>query len=379
MLRDEVFKKTLEHYLAPIRPFLDDPSISEVMINGPEEVFIERKGRLERTPARFSDESSLQSAVKNIAQFVGRTINEDSPRLDARLPDGSRVHAVFPPCARRGTYVSIRKFAKETLTIDKLIGFGALTAEGREFLDLLVNVEKNIIVAGGTGSGKTSMLNAMSAMIPPTERVLVIEDSTELQLQREHVVQMETKTADRRGRGRVSIRDLFHSALRMRPDRIVIGEIRGEEALDLIQALSSGHGGSMSTLHANSPVDTLYRLETMALLSGVEIPLFALRAQIASSVQIVVHVSRFLDGSRKLVHISEVLPMGEGTGYRLQDLYVFREKGRDPSGKVLGELTWTGITPTFADAPAGKGLSDRIDLTRRVWSRPAAPAEAARG
>lgn len=338
MISEAVFGETVLQLLAPIRPFLDDPSVSEVMINGPSRIYVERRGKLERTDARFDDGEALNAALRNIAQYVGKHIDEQRPILEGRLPDGSRVEAVLPPAAPGGPHVSIRRFFKETLTVERLVEFGALTPLAAEMLRLLVAAKLNVLVAGGTGSGKTSLLNALSSFIPDDERVVVIEDSQELQLQQEHVVQLEARPPDPRGRGAVSVRDLFRASLRMRPDRIVVGEIRGGEALDLIQAMTSGHGGCLSTLHATYPRDTLSRLETMALMSDTELPLHALRLQLASAVDLVVQTARFGDGSRKVSHVSEVVSFSTAEdGYVLRDVFA-RRYARDSDGRATDEL-----------------------------------------
>jgi len=342
----EVFAETLLQFLAPIRPFLDDPRVSEVMINGPSQIFVERAGRLELTDAKFANEEALMAALRNIAQFVGKSVDAERPILEGRLPDGSRIEAIVPPAAPDGPQVSIRRFFQETLTVQRLIGFGALTEDAALALHALVASKLNVLVAGGTGSGKTSMLNALSSYIPEGERVVVIEDSRELQLQRQHVVQLEARPPDPHGKGAVSVRDLFRATLRMRPDRIVVGEIRGGEALDLIQAMTSGHGGCLSTLHATHPRDTLTRLETMAMMSDIDMPLAALRIQLASAVNIIAQVARLQDGSRKLSHITEVLAFDPQNGvYLTQDIFVRRYYGLDERGMVQSELVPTGIVP----------------------------------
>jgi len=355
---DEVFKQTLLSFLDPVAQFLTDDRVSEIMINGPDEVYVEKGGKLHLTEARFPSEHALSSAVRNIAQFVGRTVGPEHPVLDARLPDGSRVCAIYPPAARRGICVSIRRFPKQRLTVGELVKVGALTEGCRQFLESCVLVKRNIMVAGGTGSGKTSLLNALSSFVPHDERVVVIEDSSEVQLQQPHAVYLEARPPDARGRGAVSIRELLRATLRMRPDRIVVGECRGGEALDLIQAMTSGHGGSLSTVHATYPHDTLHRLETLCLMSDVELPLSALRAQIASAVNVIVQTSRMNDGSRKITHVAECLGLDESGHYHLEMLYEFRQSGVDPkTGKVLGALRATGRRPSFADEIAGKGLA----------------------
>jgi len=335
-------------FFEPIRPMLEDAGITEILINGPGQIYVEQGGRLTATEAKFVSEPALKAAATNVAKSVGRLLDEDHPRLDARLPDGSRVHAVIPPLSRCGTVVAIRKFSKEKLTMEQLVGFGSITDKGAELLDTIVRLHKNTIVSGATSSGKTSVLNVLSAFIGDDERILVIEDASELQLQQAHVVGFETRKPDAKERGEVTIRDLLHSALRLRPDRLVIGEIRGGEALDLLQALNTGHAGSMSTIHANSPIDCLSRIETCALLSGIDIPLSALRSQVASAIDVVVHTARLPDGSRKITDISEVLPLANGE-YAVQDLYTFRVQGIDDDGKVQGGHEGAGALPTFMD------------------------------
>lgn len=334
-------------FLAPVREYLEDDSVSEILINGPQQVYIERRGRLEEVAAKFVSESALKAAAANIAKSVGRMLDEMHPRLDARLPDGSRVHAVIPPLSRVGTVIAIRKFKKDTLTIDKMQEYGSLDDRTRKLIRALVLLHKNVIVSGATSSGKTSVLNALSSFIPEGERVLVIEDATELQLQQTHVVPFETRKADKNGQGEVTIRDLIRSALRLRPDRIVIGEIRGGEALDLLQALNTGHAGSMSTIHANSPIDCLRRIETCALLSGIDIPLVALRAQVASAIDAVVHTARLSDGSRKIVSVAEVCPLAQGD-YQVRELVRWVTDSIAPDGRVEGRFE-SVAEPSFAD------------------------------
>ena len=333
-------------FLAPVREYLEDDSVSEILINGPQQVYVERRGKLEEVAAKFVSESALKAAAANIAKSVGRMLDEMHPRLDARLPDGSRVHAVIPPLSRVGTVIAIRKFKKDTLTIDKMQEYGSLDDRTRKLIRALVLLHKNIIVSGATSSGKTSVLNALSSFIPEGERVLVIEDATELQLQQTHVVPFETRKADKNGQGEVTIRDLIRSALRLRPDRIVIGEIRGGEALDLLQALNTGHAGSMSTIHANSPIDCLRRIETCALLSGIDIPLVALRAQVASAIDAVVHTARLSDGTRKIVSVAEVCPLSQGD-YQVRELVRWVTDSIAPDGRVEGRFE-SVAEPSFA-------------------------------
>ncbi len=365
MIPKDIFEQSIKRYFATIMPYMEDDSVSEIMINGPDDIWVEIKGKLHKTDARFEVEDDLISGCKNIAQYVGKTLNVLNPRMDARLPDGSRVHVVLPPCARNGVSVAIRRFGKFSLTIDKLIDYGSITPVAAKFVELCVHMEKNLIVAGGTGSGKTSLLNCISTLINPNERILVIEDSTELQLQQPHVVMLEARGPDAKGRGRVEIGDLFHSAMRLRPDRIVIGEIRGGEALSLLQAMTSGHGGSMSTTHATYPDDTLRRLETMAMMSDVELPLSALRSQVASAIQIIVQTSRFNDGSRKLTHIAECLGLSENGEYKIYPIFEFKHRGYGEGGKVLGQMEPCGNIPTFYDAVLERGYE--IDES---WFRP---------
>ena len=309
MSSQAIFEATIDHYLAPIRPYLSDAAISEVMVNNAEEIYIEKDGQLIKTSARFPDEETYRSAVNNVLQFTGRSLYDEQALVDSRLPDGSRVHVAKPPCARRGIVMTIRKFSKMMLDVDWLVELGTLTEQARDYLRLAVVAERNLLVAGGTSAGKTSLLNALSTFIPPGQRIVLIEDSAELQLQQPHVLSMESKPADRYGRGAVGIRELFRSSLRLRPDRIVIGEVRGGEALDMIQAMTSGHGGSMGTLHADSPADTLNRLETMALMSKVELPLYAIRAQIASAIAVLLQMSRHIGGPRKGPQIAQCAPL----------------------------------------------------------------------
>jgi pilus assembly protein CpaF len=342
----EVFSETLLQFLAPIRALLDDPTVSDIMINGPDEIYAERRGVLEKVNARFESREALLAALRNAAQFVGKHVDEERPILEGRLPDGSRIEAVLPPAAPDGPCVSIRRFFKETLTVARIIQSGSRTEDCASALHAIVASKLNVVVAGGTGSGKTSMLNALSSFIPEGERVVVIEDSRELQLQRAHVVQLEARPPDPRGRGAVSIRDLFRATLRLRPDRIVVGEIRGGEALDLVQAMTSGHGGCMTTLHATYPRDTLTRLETMSMMSDVQMPLVAMRIQIASAVNVIVQVARLQDGSRKVTHVTEVLGWDPQTNaYLTQDLFVREHRGTGARGELLSDLVPSGLLP----------------------------------
>lgn len=349
MIPQEVHAHAIRATLTPVARYLDDPAITEILVNGPHRVYVERGGQLLSTDVRFSS-AQLQRAICSIAQYQGVHVDSHNPILEARLPDGSRVEAILPPAGSDGPHLAIRRFSRETLTIERLIACGSLTPTAAAALRTLVEGKRNIIVAGGTGSGKTSLLNALSSFVPEGERVVVIEDARELQLQREHVVQLEAQRPDSRGRGRVTTRELFMATLRMRPDRIVVGEIRGGEALDLIQAMTSGHGGCMSTVHATYPTDTMGRLETMALMGDVELPLTALRVQLASAVDVIVQTARLRDGARVVTHITEVLGV-EPQGYLLSDLFV-REHGAGPQG----QLHPTGCLPRCLAGLRAMGL-----------------------
>jgi pilus assembly protein CpaF len=357
MISEAIFEQTVLGFLAPVEHLLADASVSEIMINGPSEIYIEQRGKLHLSEARFPSAHALESAVRNIAQFVGRSADVDRPVLDARLPDGSRVCAVLPPASRRGICLSIRRFPKERLTIDALIQLGSLNESCKTFLNACVAGKRNIVVAGGTGSGKTSLLNVLSGFIARDERIVVIEDSSEIQLQQPHAVYLESRPPDPKGRGEVTIRDLLRASLRMRPDRIIVGECRGGEAIDLIQAMTSGHGGSLSTVHATYPHDTLGRLETLCLMSDIALPLGALRAQIASAVNIIVQVSRLNDGTRKITHVAECRGLDGGGQYQLAMLYEWMPRGVDAeSGRLLGDLLATGERATFTAELKAKGI-----------------------
>jgi pilus assembly protein CpaF len=368
MSREEIFSASLGFFLDPIRSFLQDDTISEVMVNGPDEVYIERRGRLEKTNARFPSADALLSAVHNVAQYVGREIDQDRPILDARLPDGSRVHVVLPPSARRGIYFTIRKFARDIFGLDDLVRLGSVSPIAQEFLELCVRLKKNIIVAGGTGTGKTSLLNAVSTAVPDDERIVVIEDSSELRLAQPHTLYLEAQQADAYGRGQVTIRDLFKASLRMRPDRIIVGEVRGGEALDMVQSMISGHAGSLTTVHATTPLDALIRLETLSLMSDVEIPIYVARAQVASAIHLIVQLARFSeDGSRKITRITEACGLDDNR-YQLRDLFTSRIVGRQPDGRLIADLAPVGAKPTFADEIREYALEDQARLTRTLWN-----------
>ena len=369
MSRETVFAATLGYFLGPIQEFLEDDAVTEVMVNGFNQIYVERGGRLFETTAQFLSDDALQSAIHNVAQYVGREIDRDRPILDARLPDGSRVHAVIPPSARSGTYLTIRKFKRDILGLDDYIRFGSLSAEVKEFLELCVVLRKNIVVAGGTGTGKTTMLNAVSSAIPEEERIVVIEDSSELKLDQRHCLYLEAQPADRWGRGQVAIRDLFKASLRMRPDRIIVGEVRGGEALDMVQSMISGHSGSMTTVHATSPRDALVRLETLSLMSDVALPIYVARAQVGSAINIIVQLVRHTeDGSRKVARVTEAYGLDDNNQYRFQDIFVSRLRGRTADGRLISDLEFTGTQPTFAAEPFEHGLEHRIEHTGEVWS-----------
>jgi pilus assembly protein CpaF len=355
MIPSEVFEQALLKLLAPIRPFLDDPRVTEIMINGHEKILVEREGRIEPTEAQFAGKSALMAALRAVAQYVGHHVDEGRPILEAHLPDGSRLEAILPPAAPDGPHVSIRRFFRQPLTLERLIELGALDEDAATFLATLVACKQNIIVAGGTGSGKTSFLNALAVHFAAGDRVVVIEDNRELQLPQPHVLQLEARPPDARGRGAVTIRDLFRATLRMRPDRIVVGEIRGGESLDLVQAMTSGHGGCLSTVHATYPIDTLNRLETMALMSDVQLPLGALRAQISSAIDLIVQTARLQDGTRKVTHVTEVTGYDPNGGYLLRDLYVREYEGRDDEERIASSLVPTGALPACLDLIRGLG------------------------
>jgi pilus assembly protein CpaF len=330
----------------PIQPLLNDDTISEVMVNGPYRVYIEQKGKLKLSPVRFANDEHVLKVIDRIIRPLGRRIDRKWPMVDARLPDGSRVNAVIPPCAIDGSTITIRKFSKNKLKVDDLIRFGSLTPEMAEFLRACVVSRLNIVVAGGTGSGKTTLLNVLSNFIPDDERIVTIEDSAELQLAQEHVVRLESRPPEVDGTGRVTIRDLVINSLRMRPERIVIGECRGGETLDMLQAMNTGHDGSLTTLHANTPRDALARMETMTLMAGMDMPLKVIREQIASAIDLIVQQTRLEDGQRKVAYITEVQGM-EGETVVLQDIFKLEILGKTPEGKIQAELRPTGVRPRF--------------------------------
>jgi pilus assembly protein CpaF len=354
--RDRIFNQLLDEILGygPIQPLLNDDTINEIMVNGPYKVYIERNGKIEKTNITFRDSEHLMRIIDRILAPLGRRVDESSPYMDARLPDGSRVNVIIPPLSLVGPVLTIRKFAKIPFTVEKLIEIGTITPEAVEFLKACIIARLNIVISGGTGSGKTTLLNVLSGFIPNDERIITIENAAELQLRQEHVVTLETRPPNIEGKGEVTMRDLVINALRMRPDRIIVGEVRGGEALDMLQAMNTGHDGSLTTLHANSPRDALSRLETMVLMAGIEIPIKAIRQQIASALDLIVHVERLRDGSRKVVQITEVQGM-EGDTIVLQDIFVFEQTGIE-DGKIVGRLRPTGIRPKFMEKIEAAGI-----------------------
>ena len=342
--------------LGPLEELLADDAVSEIMVVDPHNIYVERAGRLSLSTLRFTDNDSARAVIERIITPLGRRIDESTPLVDARLKDGSRVNAIIPPLAIRGPCITIRKFAKSALTIDDLVGFGSMTERMAKFLVRAVKVRKNIVISGGTGSGKTTLLNVLSGAIPDHERIITIEDAAELRLGQPHVVSLETRPANMEGKGEYSIRDLVRNALRMRPDRIVVGECRGGEALDMLQAMNTGHEGSMTTTHANSPVEGVKRLETLCLMSGIELPARAIRDQIATSVHLVVQQTRFSDGSRRVSAISELVGLNDDGSVELNDIFVFDRTGTDADGKIAGDFRALGYMPTFITDFVAAGL-----------------------
>ncbi len=349
----------------PLEPLLRDPTLTEVMVNGHDEVYVEAEGKIKRTDARFIDEPHLRRIIDKIVSQVGRRVDESTPMVDARLPDGSRVNVVLSPLAIGGPFLTIRRFSADPFQVDDLIKFGTLTPQSAQFLELCVRGRLNVIVSGGTGTGKTTLLNVLSSFIPEDERIVTLEDAKELQLHQEHVCSLESRPPNIEGRGEVTIRDLVRNALRMRPDRIVVGEARGGEALDMLQAMNTGHDGSLTTVHSNSPRDTLSRIETMSLMAGMELPMKAVREQMSSALDLIVHLSRLRDGTRRVTHISEVLQM-EGDVVVLQDIYLYDySQGVDENGRFAGTLKTNGIRPNFSERLADQG----IELSPELFSQ----------
>ncbi|ERI91497.1 type II/IV secretion system protein [Clostridiales bacterium oral taxon 876 str. F0540] len=345
----------------PITGLLSDRNVTEIMVNGPEHVYIEKEGKLVLTDAKFKNDNHVLHVIKKIVSPIGRRIDESSPMVDARLPNGSRVNAIIPPLAIDGPSITIRKFAEDPFKAEDLVRFGTMNSKMAELLRYCVEGRLNIVVSGGTGSGKTTTLNVLSSFIPQDERIVTIEDAAELQLSQEHVVRLETRPSNLEGKGEITIRDLVKNSLRMRPDRIIVGEVRSGEALDMLQAMNTGHDGSLTTGHANSPRDMLSRIETMVLMSGMNLPIKAIRDQVASAIDIIVQQSRLMDGSRKITHITEVQGM-EGDVIVLQDIFRFDQRGLDSRGKVKGEFVSTGIMPKFVQKLKEKGINIGADL-----------------
>ncbi len=352
---DEVFG------LGPLEVLLKDPTITDILVNGPHKVYVERKGKLELTDVKFKDDAHLLHIIDKIVSAVGRRCDEVSPMVDARLPDGSRVNAVIPPLAIDGPALSIRRFGTDPITIEDLLEFKSITPQMIEFLDACVKARLNIIIVGGTGSGKTTLLNNLSKFIPPSERIITIEDAAELILQQPHVVRLESRPPNIEGKGQITIRDLLINALRMRPDRIIVGECRGAETLDMLQAMNTGHDGSLTTIHANSPRDAISRVETMVSMAGFDLPVKAIRQQFASAVNILVQGARLTGGPRRVINITEVTGM-EGDTITLQDIFVYKQEGVGPDGKAYGRFYATGIRPTFLDRIKAFGVDLDLDM-----------------
>ena len=349
----------------PIEPYLRDPELTEVMVNGCDDIWIERSGRLQKVEGRFSDEQHLRRTIDKIVSRIGRRVDESSPMVDARLPDGSRVNAVIPPLAIDGSLLTIRKFAADPYTSDDLVAFGTYTARTADFLSACVRGKLNVVISGSTGAGKTTTLNVLSSFIPSDERIVTIEDAAELQLHQDHVLRLESRPANVEGKGAVDIRDLVKNSLRMRPDRIVVGEVRDSAALDMLQAMNTGHDGSICSVHSNGPRDTLARIETMVLMAGMDLPIKAIREQVASAVDVIVHQSRLRDGSRRITHVTEVERM-EGDVITLQDVFVFdHSMGFDADGRSRGRLKATGLRPKFLD----KLAQNNVHVDPRVFVR----------
>ena len=361
--RENIIKQLKDEILGygPITPLIEDPEITEVMVNGPREVYVEKNGRIEQSDAFFRDDHHVHHIIEKIVSPLGRRIDESMPMVDARLPDGSRVNAIIAPLSLTGPTITIRKFSKDPLQVKDLIRFGTLNPQMAQFLEACVKSHLNIVVSGGTGSGKTTTLNVLSSFIPDGERIVTIEDAAELQLHQRHVISLETRPPNIEGKGAITMRDLVRNSLRMRPDRIVVGEVRSGEALDMLQAMNTGHDGSITTGHANSPRDILSRLETMVLMAGMELPIRAIREQISSAIDLIVHQSRMRDGTRKINYITEVLQM-EGDTIVLQDIFRYEQEGIGELGKVKGEFKASGIQPKFLDKITSAGIKLREDI-----------------
>ena len=372
-LKKEIFKQVLNEVLGfgPIQPLLDDPDVSEIMVNGPKKIFVEKKGRLTKSEITFDDDDHVLRIIDRIVLPLGRRVDFDSPTVDARLPDGSRVNAVVRPVSIDGPSITIRKFRKDKLKAEDLVNFGSITDQMAEFLEACVRARFNIVISGGTGSGKTTLLNVVSSFIPEGERIITIEDAAELQLQQDHVMRMETKAANADGLHAVSIRELVKNSLRMRPDRIVVGEVRGGEALDMLQAMNTGHDGSLTTVHSNSPRDAISRLETLVLMAGMDLPLKVVRQQISSAIDLIVQQTRLKDGKRKVTAITEVAGM-EGDIVVLTDIFKFNQTGVTEDGQVLGDLQPTGIRPNFTPRLEAAGFKLGAEVFMARPSKPTA-------
>jgi len=361
--RDELVTAVTDEVLGlgPIESLVRDESVSEIMVNAPDIVFYEKEGRLYLSSVRFRDEAHIMRIVERIVAPLGRRVDESSPMVDARLVDGSRVNVIIPPVAPKGATITIRKFRADKMTVEDLIAAGTLSRELAEFFRACVQVRLNLLISGGTGTGKTTLLNALSSFIPDTERIVTIEDPTELRLQQGHVVSLEARPPSLEGKGEITQRELMRNALRMRPDRIIVGEVRGPEAFDMMQAMNTGHEGSLSTVHANSPRDCLARVENMILMAGLDLPVRAIREQMASAIHLVLQIARFPDGTRRITQVSEVSGM-EGQLVTMQDVFRFKQTGIDPEGRVLGELHTTGIRPRFTEKFEVAGIRLPVDL-----------------
>ena len=371
-IRKRLVKEITDEALGfgPLEDLISDSEITDIMVNNKDQIYIERKGKIELTPKRFISNEQVRQVIERIVAPLGRRIDESSPMVDARLPDGSRVNAIIPPLSLTGPMLTIRKFSREVFTTDTLINFGSLNAAMSEFIRACVIARKNIIVSGGTGSGKTTVLNILSAFIPNNERIITIEDAAELKLSQEHWGRLESRPQNIEGKGAVTIRDLFRNTLRMRPDRIIIGECRGAETLDMLQAMNTGHDGSMTTVHANSTHDVLSRIDSMILMSGVELPVRAIREMMASAINVIVHTSRLSDGSRKITQISQVTGMRDELHVELKDVFAFKQSGIDSQGKVQGAFESTGFIPTFIEDIRVRGINLSDEIFKNPQSHP---------
>jgi len=360
-LISEIIDETIG--FGPINQFIHDPSVSEIMVNGPDKVYLEKKGKLVLSDVTFKDDQHVMRVIEKIVAPLGRRIDESSPMVDARLPNGSRVNVIIPPLSLNGPTITIRKFSEKPYTVKDLINFGTITPDVAILLKACVEARLNIVVSGGTGSGKTTTLNVISSFIPEDERIVTIEDAAELQLIQDHVIKLETRPPNIEGKGAITIRDLVRNSLRMRPDRIIVGEVRSGEALDMLQAMNTGHDGSLTTGHANSPRDMLARLETMVLMAGMELPIKAIREQVASAIDLIVQQSRLKDGSRRITHITEIIGM-EGEVITMQDIFLFKQHSRDEKGRITGEMVPTGIKPKFIEKLEDAGVKLPNDIFR---------------